>query len=147
MTMYVKKPIPVRAWQIDTLELVNQGAYPYWVEEARKSGSIKLDHKGTSLIIDTLEGSMSANDGDYLIKGPKGEYWFNKKAIFEEMYEEFEESPQNTTIEVEDVVDLPDGSAIITFSMDEKTMRFFAQEGVKRVLTEVANKVIEENGS
>ena len=42
----------------------------------------------SGLMIYTLEGTMSAAIGDYIIKGPKGEFWFNKRNIFEEMYEE-----------------------------------------------------------
>jgi hypothetical protein len=90
---------------------------------------------------------MTASEGAYLVKGPKGEIWSVKKDIFEETYEEYDDEYKSNSIEVDNIVDLPDGSAIITFSMDEKTMKFFAQEGVKRVLTEVANKVIEENVS
>lgn len=86
---YIKKPIPVEAWQIDMLEIVNQGNYPEWVHEAICNGKVTYVKGMTSvsLIINTLEGQMTAAEGDYLIKGPKGEYWFNKKHIFEEMYE------------------------------------------------------------
>lgn len=89
---YIKKPIPIEAWQIDMLEIVNRGAYPEWVFEAMIQGKVKYvkDMTSESLVIDTLEGSMVAAEGDYLIKGPKGEYWFNKKHIFEEMYEAVE---------------------------------------------------------
>ena len=144
MTKYVKKPIPVDAWQIDL-----DSDKPDWVREALHNHDISMPMIRTppyyEVTIKTLEGTMTASAGDYLIKGPKGEYWFNKKDIFEEMYEECEDEYKSNSIEVDDIVDLPDGSAIITFSMDEKTMKFFAQEGVKRVLVEVANKVIEEN--
>jgi hypothetical protein len=86
---YVKKLIPVDAWQIDMLEIDNQGNYPDWVAEAWKKKIITHGFRSRSLQIVTLEGAMTADEGDYLIRGPKGEFWFNKKNIFEEMYEEY----------------------------------------------------------
>lgn len=86
---YIKKPIPVDAWQIDMLEITNQGNYPDWVHEAWTKRAITEGWKNNSLQINTLEGAMTADEGDYLIRGPKGEYWFNKKDIFEEMYEPY----------------------------------------------------------
>ena len=88
---YIKKPIPVDAWQIDLLEFRFGGEYPEWVEEARRNHHIGRSFDNNSLIINTLEGEMRASEGDYLIKGPKGDYWFNKKYIFEELYEPVEE--------------------------------------------------------
>jgi hypothetical protein len=88
MMKYVKKPIPVDAWQIDMLEIEHQGNYPDWVAEAWASKMIGHGHRKHSLSIVTLEGIMTADDGDYLIRGPMGEFWFNKRDIFEQMYEE-----------------------------------------------------------
>ena len=43
---------------------------------------------GESLIlIDTLEGVMKANEGDWIIKGVKGEFYQCKPDIFEATYE------------------------------------------------------------
>lgn len=88
MTKYIKKAIPVDAWQIDMLELDNQGNVPDWVWYAWKNGNITHGFRKRSLEISTLEGNMTAEEGDYFIKGSMGEYWFNKKDIFEQMYEE-----------------------------------------------------------
>jgi hypothetical protein len=85
---YIKKPIPVDAWQIDCLEIVNRGNYPDWVHEALLKNIIFVPvFDSYSIVIKTLEGNMVAAEGDYLIKGSLGEYWFNKKDIFEQMYE------------------------------------------------------------
>jgi hypothetical protein len=84
---YIKKPIPVDAWQIDVLEIEHQGNIPDWVADALESSKIKMSVDKHSLCILTLEGMMTADEGDYLIRGPKGEFWFNKRDIFEEMYE------------------------------------------------------------
>jgi len=40
------------------------------------------------LYIDTLEGTMKANIGDYIIRGIKGEFYPCKPDIFEQTYEE-----------------------------------------------------------
>lgn len=45
----------------------------------------------TDLRIDTLEGTMTASVGDYIIKGIKGEFYPCKPDIFEQTYEEVEE--------------------------------------------------------
>lgn len=88
---YVKKQIPVDAWQIDMLEIDNDGNYPDWVREAWKSKMITHGFRKRSLQILTLEGAMTADEGDYLLRGPAGEFWFNKKSIFEQNYEKWNE--------------------------------------------------------
>jgi hypothetical protein len=40
-----------------------------------------------TMVIETLEGNMTANVGDYIIKGVKGEFYPCKPAIFEQTYE------------------------------------------------------------
>ena len=52
----------------------------------------------TVVMIHTLEGIMRATDGDYIIKGVKGEFYPCRKDIFEETYE-LAESEQNDDIE------------------------------------------------
>lgn len=49
---------------------------------------------GTRLVIDipTLEGTMQAEVGDWIIKGVKGEFYPCKPGIFAETYEPVEES-------------------------------------------------------
>ena len=46
--------------------------------------------KNCHIYIDTLEGIMTANYGDYIIKGVKGEFYPCKPDIFEETYEDVE---------------------------------------------------------
>jgi hypothetical protein len=45
------------------------------------------------LLISTLEGSMRADPGDWIIKGVKGEFYPCKPDIFEATYEPVEVSP------------------------------------------------------
>lgn len=40
------------------------------------------------LLIDTLEGTMKANNGDFIIKGVKGEFYPCKPDIFHATYEQ-----------------------------------------------------------
>ena len=40
-----------------------------------------------TVYIETLEGTMQANVGDYIIKGVKGEFYPCKPDIFEQTYE------------------------------------------------------------
>lgn len=45
----------------------------------------------TEIYINTLEGKMKANDGDYIIKGIVGEIYPCKAEIFEKTYEKVDE--------------------------------------------------------
>lgn len=75
-----KKPVVIDAvqWQGDNLQDVASlgGARAY-----------EQDFLGDDLIINTLEGDMKANKGDWIIKGVKGELYPCKPDIFEQTYE------------------------------------------------------------
>ena len=43
-----------------------------------------------SIVIDTLEGALTASPGDYIIKGIKGDFYPCKPDIFEATYEKLE---------------------------------------------------------
>lgn len=81
---YVKKPIEIQAihftgvnWAECEQFMSNRTlVFPQIVMEK--------DH----IDIDTLEGTMRCNKGDYIIKGVKGEYYPCRKDIFEETYVE-----------------------------------------------------------
>ena len=45
-------------------------------------------HNGDELLVHTLEGDIIASNGDYIIKGIKGEFYPCKPDIFEQTYEE-----------------------------------------------------------
>ena len=49
------------------------------------------DGKDPKIIIETLEGTMYASLGDYIIKGVKGEFYPCKPEIFKETYEKLME--------------------------------------------------------
>lgn len=59
---------------------------PDWAVTAFESGVFWFFEDG-KLMIDTLEGNMKANVGDYIIKGVQGELYPCKPDIFEKTYE------------------------------------------------------------
>lgn len=86
---YVKRPIVIRA--------VKWTGYNFdEISEFVKGQSLTLyntlyNNLGiTKLIIETLEGDMYAEVGDYIIQGVHGEYYSCKPNIFTETYEEIE---------------------------------------------------------
>lgn len=74
---YRKKPIVIDAIQY-TGKNVN--------EIVLFTGKHNIDY-GDHLRIKTLEGTMTANIGDYIIKGVSGEFYPCKPYIFEQTYE------------------------------------------------------------
>lgn len=86
---YVKKPVEIEALQIrgnvsEIKEFIGNNGDAYIADAAYQVGA---HPPVTVVIIHTLEGDMSAKDGDYIIKGVKGEFYPCRKDIFEETYE------------------------------------------------------------
>ena len=95
-----KKPIEVEVFKLPDKFDLNEGQAPKWFEDAWLSGSINADDipketgYGCYLVnieIETLEGTMTASPGDYIIKGVKGEIYPCKPDIFEMSYDIVEE--------------------------------------------------------
>lgn len=88
---YRKKPVVVEAWKF-TEEAFARGEIPgvqdravlseLWANKTSKDGRY---------YIDTLEGEMTVSEGDYVIKGIKGEFYPCKPDIFEATYEPVDE--------------------------------------------------------
>ena len=79
---YRKKPVVIEAWLFD-MESKNQ-VY----NNITCNHSADFDADGNPVIkIQTLEGVMTANLGDYIIKGIKGEFYPCKPDIFDATYE------------------------------------------------------------
>jgi len=89
MTQYRKKPIAIEAVQFN-------GLNPTEIKEfVGENCEVEIyDNKVTppvaSIIIHTLEGDMEVSNGDYVIKGVKGEFYPCKPDIFEQTYESVE---------------------------------------------------------
>ncbi len=75
---YRKKPVEIEAIQLteENLDKIMEFC----------GGKIK-SHPLTGVVIETLEGNMTADKGDYIIKGVKGEFYPCKPDIFELTYE------------------------------------------------------------
>ncbi len=85
MAKYRKKPVVIEAFQH------TRGAlWPKWFDEAWDRKEVDGDPDTEIISIITLEGTMEANIGDWIIKGVKGELYPCKPDIFEMTYEPVE---------------------------------------------------------
>jgi hypothetical protein len=83
MAKYRKKPITIEAIQFeDTTDCITELS-------DFMNNTISIDYSNTkpTLKINTLEGIMTANVGDFIIKGIKGEFYPCKPDIFNNSYE------------------------------------------------------------
>lgn len=87
---YRKEPVVIDAIQFeDTAERICEIHEFLGGEETR----VNYEDKDNPFIpIETLEGTMKANVGDYIIKGVNGEFYPCKPNIFEKTYEKVEDS-------------------------------------------------------
>ena len=87
MPKFRKKPVVIEAMQfaggLDSAKLIQK-----WVKEYKVHITWFINHD--RLNIPTLEGTMSAEPNDWIIKGVKGEFYPCKPDIFEETYEKVE---------------------------------------------------------
>ena len=101
---YRKKPVTIEAIQWDGKNLVDVSAFLY--NKTRKEALKEINSSdisckkwddyesiviGEGLTIDTLEGRMKADIGDYIIKGVNGEFYPCKPDIFVKTYDEITE--------------------------------------------------------
>lgn len=82
MAKYRKKPIEVEAiqWTGD-----NERAIYAWEEEFLRAPNLVVRPEGF-IYVHTLEGSMRAQKGDWIIRGVNGEVYPCKPDIFEATY-------------------------------------------------------------
>lgn len=80
---YRKKPVVIEAMQVP-----EEGVEPSteFLEFIEQNSDIHSD-RDEGLAIHTLEGTMRADPGDYIIKGVQGEFYPCKPDIFEQTYE------------------------------------------------------------
>lgn len=87
MGFYKKKPVVIEA-KVFTNESATSVAD--WA-----GSQAMLEHTPDNtwqLVIHTLEGDMVANEGDYILKGVKGEFYPCREDIFLETYEPAEQT-------------------------------------------------------
>ncbi|NOJ59745.1 hypothetical protein [Arthrobacter sp. 260] len=84
-TQYRKTPVVIEAM------LLNGNAHEVmtWVQQIPRgaSATYDLDDNGP-IYITTVEGTMKAEPGDYIIRGVQGEFYLCKPDIFEKTYEQ-----------------------------------------------------------
>jgi hypothetical protein len=83
MPQYRKKPVVISAEKWDG-DYEKMDAFLDW-HGREKRPAVEL--QGDALIINTLEGDMRADLGDWIIMGVQGEFYPCKPDIFEQTYE------------------------------------------------------------
>ena len=89
MGQYRKKPVVIEAFQISEqteFEIKKWSEGKVYASPVLEPSENNL--KGCYWQIDTLEGTMTASVGDFIIKGVQGEFYPCKPDIFEKTYEE-----------------------------------------------------------
>jgi hypothetical protein len=82
VSRFRKKPVEIEAWRIGSLDEPR----PDWLR-----GNPVVRGNGESYIeIETLEGTMRGNRGDWIIRGVQGELYPCRADIFEQTYEAVE---------------------------------------------------------
>ena len=83
-----KKPVVIEAWQYGKVYDLDR---PLWIKQAQVKGTVTFfsQYGGTSqwMEIATLEGTMRAEIGDWIIQGVNGEIYPCKPDIFDKTYE------------------------------------------------------------
>jgi hypothetical protein len=87
MSRFRKLPVEIEAYRFDN-RITNQP--PSWVLQAKADGVVRVEIKPLAMFIQTLEGEMRADEGDWIIQGIKGEIYPCKPDIFEATYEPVE---------------------------------------------------------
>lgn len=112
MTKYRKKPAAIEAVKYTGKNNVN--------DILNFIGERKLAYlDGETLNIETLEGVMKADVGDYIIKGIKGESYPCKPDIFEATYENGEITPKTLLETIQKSVETEDIEAIVYVTKDK----------------------------
>ena len=80
--MFRKKPVAIEAMQIDGPDSIQP------IIKWMNSATIGWQTEPPTIWIDTLEGRMTADDGDWIIKGVESEFYPCKDSIFVRTYQE-----------------------------------------------------------
>lgn len=89
---YQKKPVTIEAWKVFDFGLDDK--IPGWVFQAFVDRTVgETGKQGFDYYVNTLEGKIYFNNGDYLVQGVHGELYSCKPDIFEETYVKVEDTP------------------------------------------------------
>ena len=84
---YRKKPVVINAIQY------YPGLGIEMLEACFQTAELPFEYVGGAILIKTLEGTMRADIGDWIIRGVKGEFYPCKPDIFAATYEPAEPTP------------------------------------------------------
>ncbi len=89
MSRYRKKPVTVEAERVDRdkLHRLSPEFRAAVCHETCDRGLLKYDYGLAIPHVDTLEGALHISDGDWLIRGVKGEFYPCKPDIFAATYD------------------------------------------------------------
>ena len=90
MSKFRKKPVVIEAFQLPAHGDWGSGLESFFEWCAEVEFANYTSGRDESLIIETLEGYMQADPGDWIIKGAAGEFYPCKPDIFEKTYEPVE---------------------------------------------------------
>lgn len=88
-TRFRKKPVEIEAMQVEADPRHNL-KIQQWAEMCTSDGDVipvVVPRAGGGMLIHTLEGTMRADLGDWIIRGVQGEFYPCKPDIFEATYE------------------------------------------------------------
>lgn len=88
MGKFRKKPVVIEAIRLDNIS--NEKVVEFMGGEERRNLHFSINNREGTVRIHTLEGVMTAQSGDWIIKGVKGEFYPCKPDIFEATYEAVE---------------------------------------------------------
>lgn len=86
ITRFRKRPVVIDAMLLD-LDSVNDVIW--WIKSGggKAHRNVRRSDHAIVVVIETLEGDMAADLGDWVIKGVENEFYACKPAIFEKTYE------------------------------------------------------------
>jgi len=90
MPEFRKKPVVIEAVRAsDALHAAARDwtALPTWLRAAYDKGEVIFGANPAAVLIKTLEGTMTADQGDWIIRGVQGELYPCKPDIFEATYD------------------------------------------------------------
>lgn len=89
MARFRRKPVVIEAFRWTGGP--DQAEDPVWICDAIRAGTVSFERTPLAMKITTLEGVMTANPGDWIIRGVQGELYPCKPEIFAQIYELAEE--------------------------------------------------------
>jgi hypothetical protein len=87
---YRKKPVEIEAITVEKAHRLAERLWsdlPHWLADAYERGEVLFLNHPKRIEIQTLEGRMTGDLGDWIIRGVKGELYPCKPDIFEATYE------------------------------------------------------------